>query len=242
VRRAFSSAPSTLSDRDLGRLCQNLIELDLARYVKRWWAPSEKQKEAFRDRLDALAPAVARATRRRNAYRQTRAEHEAQIQRARTEATERIDDLQSALGTAPLSATNEQPDTYYPTDASFSFGWVDDASQIGIYWNGMRTGTLDPFGPHRLDASTLLDLPWDAMAGRFDGVGQGRSRLRFTIDWTETERRLAAQAEEHRSPPDPPTEQTRLLTGASFRRGYDLLRPPRHSPTAHIQCESGVEL
>ena len=230
IGHALSTAPNDLSDNDLIHLCRGLTELDLERYLHQWWAPSNEQTAALRNRLDALAPAIERATKRRKAYRQAQAEHEARKRQARKRATDRLDELRSTLGTSALTATNEQPDTYYPDDARFSFDWVDDASQIGVYWNGTRVGTLDPFGPHRLDAPTLLDLPWDAMVGRFERVAQGRTALYITIDWQETGTILTKKATSDASPPTAPPKQTRLLTSDPFKNGYSLLRNVLSTP------------
>jgi len=224
------SAPSSLSDHDLAHLCRHLAELGLEHYVRKWWPPSAEQKTALRARLDALGPAIARATKRRNAYRQAHAEYTAQRALARENALDRLDALRATLGTASLTATNEQPDTYYPDDAAFTFDWVDDASQIGLFWDGTHAGTLNPFGTHRLDAPTLLDLPWDAIVGRFDCVAQGRSALRFTIDWAETETLLMERAVDTPAPPDPPSDLTHLLTSDAFEHGYDVLCEALRSP------------
>jgi hypothetical protein len=62
------------------------------------------------------------------------------------------------------------------------------------------------------------------MVGRFATVARGRDALRFTIDWDETEARLANQTIDALSPPEPPSETTRLLTSAPFQRGYERLR------------------
>ena len=233
VTAALSAAPAALSDETLAALCQNLSLLGLERYVRRWWSPPDEQQKALRARLDALAPAVTAARKRRAAHRQSRADAEARRQRARRTAQERVDALRSRLGTAPLSAANEQPDTYYPADARLTFAWGDDDAQVDVFWNGERAGTLDPFGAHRLDAGPLLELPWTEMVGRFEGVAQGRSRLRFTIDWDDTEAVLTRQAVADVRSPSPPSEHTRTLTSDAFRRGYDLLRDVlRDAPSA----------
>jgi DNA helicase-2/ATP-dependent DNA helicase PcrA len=224
VAAALDAAPAALSDETLAALCQNLSLLGLERYVRRWWSPPDEQQDTLRDRLDALASAVTAARKRRAAHRQSRADAEAQRQRARRTAQERAAALRSRLGTAALSAANEQPDTYYPADARLTFARGDDDAQVGVFWNGERVGTLDPFGAHRLDAGTLLELPWSEMVGRFEGVAQGRSRLHFVVDWAETEEALIEQAAHSVPSPAPLGEHTRTLTSDAFRHGYDLLR------------------
>ncbi len=236
IRAALTTAPSSLSDAELAQLCRGLVQLGLERYVRRWWAPSEERADALRSRLDALRPAIDRATKRRNAYRQAQAEHEAEKRAAQTAARERIEALRADLGTASLAAANERPDTYYPDDARFTFAAEDEGSQISVVWNGTRTGRLDPFGAHRLDAQTVLALPWDAVVGRFEDVAQGRNVLRFTVDWAATEAELIGQTVNALSPPDPPDDHTRLLTDDAFEDGYRLLQDalaPSSEPAEH---------
>lgn len=224
LQSVLQADPARHSDKDLAQLCHDLAAVGLANAVERWWRPSPNERAALRRRLDALRPAIERAKKRRSAARQARAEHEANERQARAEARRRVDDLRSIVGTAPLSATNEQPDVYFPEAARLTFGWADDATRVAVRWDGTRVGTIDPLGPHRLDADALLDLPWDAMVGRFATVARGRDALRFTIDWDETEARLANQTIDALSPPEPPSETTRLLTSAPFQRGYERLR------------------
>ena len=224
VKTALDGDPSSLSIDALAALCRGLSTLGLERYVRRWWAPPAAKRAALRARLDALESAVVSARKRQAAVRQSRADARAQRQQARRAAQNRVDELQSRLGTAALTATHEQSETYYPSDARFTFAWGDDDAHVGVFWEGTRAGTLDPFGAHRLEARTLLELPWDAVVGRFDGVAQGRSVLRFTIDWDETEAALTKQAVEDCPSPPSPDEQTQTLTSEDFRRGYQLLK------------------
>lgn len=230
VTAALDADPAALSDEALAALCRGLSALGLERYVRTWWAPPADQRDALRARLDVLASAVKTARKRRAAHRQSRAEADARRLQARHHARERVDALRSRLGTAPLSATNEQPDTYYPPDARLTFAWGDDDAQVDVFWNGERAGTLAPFGAHRLDARLLLDLPWPQMVGRFEGVAQGRSRLRFTIDWADTEAALINQAVAGVGAPAPLPERTRTLTSPAFQDGYDLLREALRGP------------
>jgi DNA helicase-2/ATP-dependent DNA helicase PcrA len=233
VKTALHAEPSTLSTDALAALCRGLSTLGLDRYLRDWWAPSAEKKAALRARLDALDSAVASARKQRAAHRQLRAEQEAHRQTARRIAADRTQELQSVLGTAALSATNEQPDTYYPPDARLTFAWVDEETHVGLFWDGTRAGTLDPFGPHRLDAGAILDLPWDAMVGRFESVAQGRSRLHFVIDWSETEAALTQQAAQNGPSPPSLDERTRILTSDAFRHGYDRLRCALQSSPTH---------
>ncbi|HKL88775.1 MAG TPA: ATP-dependent helicase, partial [Salinibacter sp.] len=231
VKTGLENEPSGLSTEALAGLCRGLSVLGLERYIQTWWSPAAEKQTALRARLDALESAVVSARKQRAAYRQSRADAEAQKRKARRRASDRVDDLRSRLGTAALTATNEQPDTYYPPDAGLTFAWVDDDAHVGVFWEGTRTGTLDPFGAHRLDAGTLLELPWDAMVGRFEEVAQGRSVLRFTIDWDETEAALTKQAVEALPPPPSLDEHTQTLTGEDFQRGYQLLRSTLTAPS-----------
>jgi 3-hydroxyisobutyrate dehydrogenase-like beta-hydroxyacid dehydrogenase len=68
------------------------------------------------------------------------------------------------------------------------------------------------------------------MVGRFEGVAQGRSRLRFTIDWADTEAALINQAVADVGAPAPLPERTRTLTSPAFQDGYDLLREALRGP------------
>ena len=231
VKTALDGDPSSLSIDALAALCRGLSTLGLERYVRRWWAPPAAKKAALRTRLDALESAVVTARKRQAAVRQSRADAQAQRQQARRAAQNRVDELRSRLGTAALTATHEQSETYYPSNARFTFAWGDDDAHVGVFWEGTRAGTLDPFGAHRLEAGTLLELPWDAVVGRFDGVAQGRSVLRFTIDWDETEAALTKQAVEDCPSPPSPDEQTHALTSEEFQRGYQLLRSALSSPS-----------
>jgi len=224
IRHALTTDPDVLEADDLIGLCRGLAELNLTRYARQWWNPSVERQRALRARLDDLESAISRATKRRNAYRQAQAEHKAQQYAVRRNATDRIDDLRSTLGTTPLTATNEEPDTYYPDTACFAFEWVDDESRIGVFWNGERVGTLDPFDAHRLDAPMMMDLPWETMVGRFDQVAQGRTALRFTINWEETEAAFTNHAMDAIPAPEPLSEHTRALTNNAFEQGYQLLR------------------
>ena len=224
VRTGLTAAPSSLSDEQVARLCRGLVALGLERYVQTWWSPSPDERTALRTRLEAFREALDRATRRRNGHRQARAEYEADRRQAEAAARDRIDTLRAMLGSAPLTATHEAPDTYYPKDARFTFEWTDEQSQVGIVWNDQRMATLDPFGAHRLDAQTVLELPWRALIGRFEAVAQGRTVLRFSIDWSASTSALAEHKRQALSPPDPLDDRIRLLTSDAVAAGYDLLR------------------
>jgi len=224
IHDGLTAPPASLSDEAVGRLCREIVHLDLVDYIQDWWSPSEEHAAALRDRLAALRPAVDRATERRNAHRQRQAEHTARRQEIRATVRDRVQGLRAEVGDAPLTATNEQPETYYPTDARFTFSWTDDASQVGVFWDDTRVGTLDPLGARRLDAQTVLDLPWDQIVGCFETVARGRDVLRFTIDWAATASTLQEETLSTLSPPDSPSEKTTLLTDDAFHRGYTLLR------------------
>lgn len=231
VRAGLTTPPASLSDEELAALCRDIDRLELQRYVRRSWSPSEGHVTALRTRLDALPAAIAHAKKRRNAYRQARAEHAAAKRRAEAAVRDRTEALRTNVGSAPLTASNARPDTYYPDDTRFTFAWVDEASRIGVFWNDSRVGTIDPFGSHRLGPQTVLNLPWEAIVASFEGVAQGRTVLRFTIDWTATESALLEKERAALSPPDPPDEHVRLLTSDTVASGYEVLRDMLTPPT-----------
>ncbi len=219
----LATDPANLTDDDLLHLCRSIIELDLARYFKRWWRPSSATANSLRSRLAALQSSIAEAQTCLSDYEQAQAAYESDFREAHASARKRVASLREIMGTAPLLATNETPDTYYPNNASFTFDWVADNSQIGIFWNGTQVASLDPLESTRFDVGTLLDLPWSSMIGRFEGLAENRTVLSFSIDWSATEANVIEEATASRSPPDPPTPLTRGLTSDTFQAGYRLL-------------------
>ncbi len=225
VRRGLTKDPAVLSDGDAARLCHGLHELDLDDYLRTQWTPAPDHTAALRDRLDALTASVHDARDRLAAYRTAHDEYEQNTDALQSEVDERIDELRALIGTAPLTAEHDAPsDTYYPDDARFTFQWTEDETNVAVYWQDDRIGTLNPIDAGRLDTDTLLSLPWTVLIGQFDGMGPGRRTFRFTIDWSATRDTLLDARYTALSPPDPPSDLDRLLADDAFQTGFALLQ------------------
>lgn len=235
IQRGLTGDPSALSDTDAAKLCYGLATLSLSDFITDHWSPPSEQTAALRQRLNVLAATIEDAHDQRAAYRTERAEYEDRRSSLQATVDERTSALRDHLGNTPLTAQHEaDPDTYYPDDAQFTFRWTEDETQVAVEWQGNRVGILDPFDSSRLDADTFLHLPWADLVGHFSGLAQGRTKLRLTIDWTNTREHLLRTRQAELEPPDPPGKLVDLLTDDDFEEGYALLRdrPSEAQPTS----------
>jgi DNA helicase-2/ATP-dependent DNA helicase PcrA len=224
VRNALTAPPDDLTEEAVARLCHAVGTLGLDTFMQDWWEPTPSQTDVLRTHLSSLPATVEAAHRRIEAGEEAQRQHEKDSANLRDEVSGRVDQLRTTVGTAPITATHEASDSYYPDDARFTFAWTEDESAVEVCWEESVVGRIDPLGAGRLDAETAFSMPWSGMVGRFDGISQGRTRLHLTIDWEETSGRLLARKRASLSPPDSPDEYTRLLTSTSFRRGYKCLQ------------------
>ena len=224
VRTGLTTEPDALSDQELVSLCQNIAALNLTSYIRSWWRPPDDQRAALRERLDRLSPAIASAQRRRQAYRQRQAEWTFHHLKSVAQERDRLRSFQDQIGTAPIAATCEASEVSLPDDAALTFSWNESDAEVSILWNEHQVGFVAPLAPHRLDAQTALTLPWSFLVGRVDRVRPKRQTLTFRIDWTASAHRVDTQVDGPSSPPDSPSDRTRVLCDDEFRAGYDALQ------------------
>ncbi|MFP4228660.1 MAG: ATP-dependent helicase [Salinivenus sp.] len=242
VRTALTTEPEALTERDLVRLCQGIIESNLISYIRSWWTPQPQHRSALRGRLNQMSASIATAERREQAYRQAHAEWAAGRRRAIENMRDRLRSARDRIGAGPIGATTEESTLTPPPDALLSFERTDAEEGVVLRWNGERVGALVPLGPHRLDAPTVLSLPWDVLVGRVDRARPRRNRLSFRIEWTPTIEELDHRMDAPNPPPEPPSNQLRALLEDAFQRGYtalrDVLSPerPQHQERLDARC------
>jgi DNA helicase-2/ATP-dependent DNA helicase PcrA len=224
VRSALTTRPATLSDAALAHLCAGVVQLGLETFLRDWWTPSPDRAAALADRLKALTDRAEAARQRLARYRDETNAHRERQSAPREEAQTRADTLRSTVGTAPLTAASEGEDRHIPEDARVTFRSTDDGAQVQVLWHEEPVATIHPFDAHRLDAQTLLSLPWAHLVGTVEGWARGRRALRVRLDWPSTVDRLHAAERETLSPPDPPDETTRLLASDDVATGARRLR------------------
>lgn len=224
VRAGLTTEPDSLSKSDLIRLCQGITKVNLMTYIRSWWTPTTPHRSALLDRLNQLSPAIATAKRRDQAYRQAHAEWTAARHEAVENEQKKLRSAQRQIGTAPIQATSGSQAPTPPPETRLSFAWVDAESVVVLQWDGDRVGTLSPLGNHRLDAQTVLSLPWAELVGHATRTRTGRDRLPFRIDWEPSIKALQHRMDAPGSPPNPPSDQTRALCNDAFARGYNALR------------------
>ncbi|PSQ95821.1 MAG: ATP-dependent helicase [Bacteroidetes bacterium SW_9_63_38] len=223
VQRILTAPPQTVTEEAVARFCNAVGTLRLGTFFQDWWTPAPDRAETLRSHLSSLPSTVEAAHRRVEAAKEAQRTYETEIARLRDEASAQVEQLRTALGTAPISATHTATETYYPDSAAFTFDWTEDESAVMIHWNDTVVGRIDPLGAGRLDAETVFSIPWSGIVARFDSVSNGRARLHLTIDWEETSGRLLAQKRATLSPPASPDAFTHLLTSEDFRTGYERL-------------------
>jgi DNA helicase-2/ATP-dependent DNA helicase PcrA len=224
VQSALTTSPEALSIESLAHLCAGVVRLGLEAFLCDWWTPGAAHATALTDRLDALADRTAAARRRLSEYQREKDAHRERQAALREEAQTRADTLRSTVGTAPFTATSEGEAPDIPEGARVTFQTTDDEAQVQVLWHGDPVGAIHPFDAHRLDAQTLLSLPWAHLVGTVDGWARGRRALRVRIDWPSTVDRLHAAERETLSPPDPPDKTTRLLASDDVATGARWLR------------------
>ena len=232
VRRGLRSPPDALSESDLTDLCQGLISLHLESYIKSWWTPSEAHRQALRRRLEPLSSSIRSAHRRRQAYRQSHADWAARKRKAADEAEQQLQEWEATVGAAPVTGRLTASSGRIQKGASLSFEWDEANSTVTILWDDRPVGTLSPLDGHRLDAATVLNLPWPRLQGTLKAVHRGRGSLSFSIDWASSTQFVRHQTPSP-SPPDTLPEEVQALCDDAFRAGYNLLR--RALGVSHLQ-------
>ncbi len=221
---ALQTSPDDLSEKCLIRLCRDLGGLRMERYIRRWWTPPSKHRKRLRRRLRALEPEIEEAQHDLQAYKEAKRDYETSQKEAQTQAREDATEWKQRIGTAPFAVNNECPDCFYAEETVFTFEWNEETDTVEVFRHEERVGTLDPLGESRLAPDQILSLPWSSMVATFEGVEQGRARLRLSIDWTETREQLAQDRAAEIESPQPPSDRTEALTGDAFERGYTALR------------------
>jgi DNA helicase-2/ATP-dependent DNA helicase PcrA len=221
LRETLQRPPDDLSDEACARLCHDIADLQLRRYVRRWWRPDTPYAAALRDRLRALEPRIEKAEARLAAYEEETAEYETALSRLPDTVDEEVSSLRDRLGETTLTASLPAPDASLPPDAALTFAPADD--HIRVRWHDEVVARIDPFSA-ALDASALLALPWADLVARPISVRSGAGTLRFRFDWAATADRMLDAERAALSPPTDPDATTRLLAGDRFKQGYTCLR------------------
>jgi DNA helicase-2/ATP-dependent DNA helicase PcrA len=229
VRQRLTADPDTLSDCDLITLCQGITKLKLTSYLQSWWAPSPRRRAALRARIESLGPARATAQRRWQAHRQARAEEAARRQEQIARIRESLRSAQNEIGRVSLPATCDASASL-PDNAQITFQWNEAESSLLLLWRDDPIGSLAPLGRHRLDAQTLLTLPWSFLVGRIENAAPHRRQLTFQIDWRTSIEQVDARVDVSRTHPPPPSDRTRALCDPAFRTGYEALRTTLSPP------------
>ena len=224
IQTLLGTSPRTLENQDLQELCTSIIDLGVDAFFRKWWTPTSELKAGFATRLDRFEGRVHQAHKRVSAYRQSYAEYRAETEAARAQAKEDVDTLRGKLGERRIRAQSEAGNLRLPKDAHLTFQWMDDDSQMGVFWDDTRVGRFDPLSATEANPQVLLSIPWEATVGRLERVASGRGLLTVRIDWEATALEAAQRAGASLSPPPPPSDLDRALTQPSFIAGYELLR------------------
>lgn len=228
IRQVMHGAPGDLNLAATARFCAAIERLEMDRYLRERWTPSQDRLEGLRLQLRTLASAIDDAQSEVDAYDEAHRSYESRKRETLDPMNEQLAHIRSKKFVlpnveVPVAYDGDSPSHWIDRPVRFAVGENRPIVKSGSVTLGTVAFERDADGVAEEAVSPLDPVHVRGDVARASGTGQ---TLFVKIDVGATRRRLETerrQAMKDLEPPDEPSELTYVLASSNCRSGHQRL-------------------